>query len=123
MDTDLLCVVFAFNLTIGTLVGGVIGLYVKGRTNDGAILGFLFGVIGWLIIPFLADRRRHCPQCRMAVPYDAVKCRACQSDISSTAGVTLAKKPVMRVGFVVLALALVVLAGLFVVIDIAVFGD
>lgn len=64
------------NAGIGALLGNI-----KKRALAGAILGFFLGIIGWILILVLEDRRRKCPYCRATVADDAKTCPRCRKDI------------------------------------------
>ena len=74
-------------------VSPVIG-YAIGKTRNcplvGALLGLLFGPLGWLLA-FLNDRREQCPQCRGRVPDGAVRCLHCGSAFEVPAGYEIKK--------------------------------
>ncbi len=53
----------------------------KGLGCFGAILGFIFGPFGILIVFFMTGDRIHCPFCKELVNYKAVVCPHCQRNI------------------------------------------
>lgn len=62
-----------------TAVGWAIGVSRK-RPIDGAVVGFILGPIGWLLMLFLfADERPRCPACGGVVNEGYAKCRHCGS--------------------------------------------
>jgi hypothetical protein len=74
------CVVFA---AIQSAVGALIGQQ-KGRTMEGAVLGFVLGMIGWVIVLLLSETRPYhrCPHCAGKIAFVGVaKCCHCGSDL------------------------------------------
>lgn len=65
-------------LAISSLIGALIGKY-KGHAVLGAVLGFFFGPIGWLIAALSSDDREKCIECGGAVVEGARKCMHCGS--------------------------------------------
>jgi hypothetical protein len=65
---------------VSAAVGGIIG-QTRNNVGLGALLGFLLGPLGWLVVIF-ADKRPQCPQCLGRVPVGARKCQHCASEIA-----------------------------------------
>ena len=66
---------------VGAVIGGLIGM-IRGRADEGAILGFLLGPIGWLIVLVGKDARPKCPLCRGTLETLAVqRCRHCGGEL------------------------------------------
>ena len=58
-------------------VGCVIGGHFQGRPILGALLGFLFGPLGWMMVFIFTDRRRRCAACRTVAHAQAIECGKC----------------------------------------------
>lgn len=65
-------------IVIGTFVGALIG-QAKGRVGAGAVFGFLFGPIGWLITALGPNNMPKCPECGGQIVKGAKKCKNCGS--------------------------------------------
>jgi len=65
--------------TISGIIGYAIGVS-RNSARDGALLGLLFGPLGWLL-ELLNDDRPICPACCKRVAIDATKCRFCHSSL------------------------------------------
>ena len=65
----------------------VVGYYIgnaKGRGPFGAVLGFLLGPLGWLLMLVMSenpDAVHKCPECLSRVPIEARKCARCGSSL------------------------------------------
>jgi hypothetical protein len=70
----LVCLV-AWAIT-GALIGFLCGK-ARGQEAAGALLGALFGPLGWLVTFALADRRPKCAECGGVVIRNARRCRHC----------------------------------------------
>jgi hypothetical protein len=82
MDPGFVLLYVFFSLTVFAPLGGLIGHYARNRPGDGAVLGFLFGPLGWLLILPLADCRRRCEHCHGVVDMAAKVCAYCATDIA-----------------------------------------
>jgi hypothetical protein len=60
-----------------TAVGASLGRQFAGRPIVGAILGFVFGPLGWLMVFCFIDRRRRCAACRTVAGPTDVACGRC----------------------------------------------
>jgi hypothetical protein len=58
-------------------VGAIIGGHFQGRPILGAVLGFLFRSIGWIMIFCFPDPRRRCAACRAVAGAQATDCGRC----------------------------------------------
>ncbi len=72
----------------GICVSAVIG-YLIGNTKEegaaGAILGGLFGPLGWLFVLCIGDDRPKCPLCQGRLPNGQVtRCRHCGGEVKRT---------------------------------------
>lgn len=54
---------------------------LRGRPEEGAVLGGLLGPVGWVIVILLPDLRRKCPACKGAVAEGASACRNCGREL------------------------------------------
>lgn len=73
-------------IVLGGCVGAAIGGAQRNRAAAGAILGGIFGPLGWLLVAFGPDRRTVCRFCRRPANAKAVRCPHCQSDLSRGQG-------------------------------------
>jgi predicted amidophosphoribosyltransferase len=79
MNFELLLYWVSISGTIGALIGSI-----KGNMGLGVLLALLLGPVGWLLICFVPDKRRKCPQCAGALPDAKVaRCKHCGSLLSS----------------------------------------
>jgi hypothetical protein len=65
------------------VVCGLVGQLIAKRrgSEEGFIVSFLLGPLGWLIVAMRPDTRRKCSQCLGVVPERATKCMHCGSDL------------------------------------------
>ena len=68
---------------VGALVGAIIGKN-KNRQGAGAVLGFLLGPIGWLVVALGPDMNPKCPMCGGVIVKGAIKCKNCGGDLASS---------------------------------------
>lgn len=67
------------------VIGGLIG-HLRGRVDEGVLLGFLLGPLGWLLVLMGKDARPKCPLCRGALETRAVaRCKHCGGDLRLSA--------------------------------------
>lgn len=66
---------------VSAVVGGLLGKHLKDQMGAGALLGALFGPIGWVAVFLIEDNQRLCPACRSRVPTDATICKHCRSEL------------------------------------------
>lgn len=67
-------------LSISAVVGYLLGDR-KGKPIRGAILGFLLGPLGWLLVLISPDDSPTCPYCKGKVVAGASRCKNCGSRI------------------------------------------
>jgi hypothetical protein len=89
--------VFFFWGIVGTIVGALIGDR-KGRAGAGAILGFLLGPIGWIVVGLGPDYKqiregKKCPFCAELIKKEASVCRYCGRDLPPVEAATVAAAP------------------------------
>jgi hypothetical protein len=63
---------------------GILGYLIgagKGRGEESAVLGFLLGPLGLLMVVLEGDKQRRCQFCREPVAPDATVCPHCQKTI------------------------------------------
>jgi len=63
---------------IASLIGAVLGKSLKDRAGEGALLGLLFGPVGWLAVCLISDNKRLCPECQERVAITARICKHCR---------------------------------------------
>lgn len=91
-----------FWILICPIVGAAIGKE-RNNTIGGAVLGLVFGPLGWLLV-LLDDRRQCCPECQGRIPDGARKCRHCGSALDPLVRIQCpacqepGKVPVSRLG-------------------------
>jgi len=64
-------------ILVGGLVGFLVGRQARGQEQVGAVLGAVFGPLGWLITLLLPDRRPRCFECGGVVVRGARSCLHC----------------------------------------------
>ncbi len=67
-------------LSIAALIGYFIG-QTKGKPLRGAIVGFLLGPVGWLLIAISPNDNPTCPYCKGTIVSGARKCKNCGTRI------------------------------------------
>lgn len=72
---ELLLVYFPLSATIGALIG-----ILRGHPGFGALMGFLFGPLGWLLAA-TTDSRIKCPDCKEPIQREARICPHCRASI------------------------------------------
>jgi hypothetical protein len=63
-------------IIIMPLIGAAIGQTRK-SAGMGAVLGLLFGPLGWILVLVAVDGRPKCPDCKGRLPDNARKCMHC----------------------------------------------
>ena len=63
------------------VVGAMLSVKYNGRPIEGFLLGFFLGPIGWAIVLFLEDRRKHCPACKGVISEGASVCLHCHHNL------------------------------------------
>ena len=103
---------FFFSLCFFKGIGAVIGL-TKGRPVDGAVLGFLIGPLGWIVMfLLLEDYRPKCPACLSTVPVGARRCPVCQENFAGPASAKVSQPLSRRHTWVVGTAAIAVVVGI-----------
>ena len=82
----------------GICVSAVIGYLIGNSKNEGAagaILGGLFGPVGWLIVLCIGDERPKCPLCQGPLPSVKVsRCKHCGGELRPNQAARAALDPV-----------------------------
>lgn len=69
-------------LVIDAVICSVAGLLTgrtKGRSTEGALLGFFFGPVGLIVTLLMPEQGLRCPFCKAVISAGAEKCRHCAS--------------------------------------------
>ena len=66
---------------VWTVLGAVMGSVLRGRPGAGALLGFLFGPLGLILLFLFQDERAKCFQCQTVIRDKAFVCHCCGADI------------------------------------------
>lgn len=83
MGDSILYVVFLGLCSLAlTFIGWKIG-QGRGRSQEGALLGFFLGPLGWVITLILPEGGRKCPECFGVIPMAAKRCKHCGVDVSA----------------------------------------